>query len=147
MVSRISEPSTVWTCLLHHLGFIRTPVNNPINYDKLVGGFNPFEKYAREIGSFPQVGPGENKNSVWNHHLANYQPQLVDAGFQPSTVAWKMIFPSSSTPRRARWRYHDHHRQSRHLHRQSPGIQVYPWGEIGAPTSRHVGKPQWNWYL
>ena len=22
-----------------------------------------------------------------------------------------------------------------------------PWGEIGAPTSRHVGKPQWNWYL
>jgi len=23
---------------------------------KLVGGFNPFEKYAREIGSFPQVG-------------------------------------------------------------------------------------------
>ena len=24
--------------------------------DKLVGGFNPFEKYARQIGSFPQVG-------------------------------------------------------------------------------------------
>ena len=23
---------------------------------KLVGGFNPFEKYARQIGSFPQVG-------------------------------------------------------------------------------------------
>ena len=22
----------------------------------LVGGFNPFEKYARQIGSFPQVG-------------------------------------------------------------------------------------------
>ena len=22
----------------------------------LVGGFNPFEKYARQMGSFPQVG-------------------------------------------------------------------------------------------
>ena len=22
----------------------------------IVGGFNPFEKYARQIGSFPQVG-------------------------------------------------------------------------------------------
>ncbi len=31
----------------------------------LVGGFNPFEKYARQIGSFPQVIRGENKN----HHL------------------------------------------------------------------------------
>jgi len=28
------------------------------NYNQtyLVGGFNPFEKYARQIGSFPQVG-------------------------------------------------------------------------------------------
>ena len=32
----------------------------------LVGGFNPFEKYARQIGSFPQVG-GKIKN-IWNHH-------------------------------------------------------------------------------
>ena len=34
----------------------------------LVGGFNPFEKYARQIGSFPQVGV-KIKN-IWNHHLA-----------------------------------------------------------------------------
>ena len=27
----------------------------------LVGGFNPFERYARQIGSFPQAR-GENKN-------------------------------------------------------------------------------------
>ena len=33
----------------------------------LVGGFNPSEKYARQIGSFPQVGV-KIKN-VWNHHL------------------------------------------------------------------------------
>ena len=31
-------------------------------HDKLVGGWtNPFEKYARQIGSFPQVIRGENK--------------------------------------------------------------------------------------
>ena len=27
----------------------------------LVGGFNPFEKYACQIGSFPQTDRGENK--------------------------------------------------------------------------------------
>ena len=27
----------------------------------LVGGFNPFEKYACQIGSFPQTNRGENK--------------------------------------------------------------------------------------
>ncbi len=34
----------------------------------LVGGFNPSEKYARQIGPFPQVGM-KIKN-IWNHHLA-----------------------------------------------------------------------------
>ena len=34
----------------------------------LIGGWtNPFEKYARQIGWFPQVG-GRTKN-IWNHHL------------------------------------------------------------------------------
>ena len=34
----------------------------------LVGGWtNPFEKYARQIGSSPQVGV-KIKN-IWNHHL------------------------------------------------------------------------------
>ena len=35
----------------------------------LGGGFNPFEKYARQIGSFPQIGM-KIKN-VWNHHLGH----------------------------------------------------------------------------
>ena len=36
----------------------------------LVGGWtNPFEKYARQIGSFPQVGM-KIKN-IWNHHLVD----------------------------------------------------------------------------
>ena len=35
----------------------------------LVGGVNPPEKYARQIGSFPQDsgGGGEIKNN-WNHY-------------------------------------------------------------------------------
>ena len=36
---------------------------NPI----LVGDFNPSEKYARQIGSFPQVGM--NIKNIWNHQL------------------------------------------------------------------------------
>ena len=32
----------------------------------LVGGFDPIEKYACQIGSFPQVGM--NIRNIWNHH-------------------------------------------------------------------------------
>ena len=42
--------------------------NNPL-YSKnttLVGGFNPFQKYDRQIGSSPQVGVKNIKN-IWNH--------------------------------------------------------------------------------
>ena len=36
------------------VGYIhRFPV---VQKDQLVGGFNPFEKHARQIGSFPQIG-------------------------------------------------------------------------------------------
>ncbi len=34
---------------------------------KLGGGLNPCEKYARQIGSFPQIGV-KIKN-IWNYHL------------------------------------------------------------------------------
>jgi len=33
----------------------------------LVGGFKKIETYARQIGSFPQVGV--NIKHIWNHHL------------------------------------------------------------------------------
>ena len=33
----------------------------------LVGGFNPVEKYARQIGSFPQVKV--DIENIWNNHL------------------------------------------------------------------------------
>ncbi len=33
----------------------------------LVGGFNPSEKYARQIGNLPQRGV--KIENVWNHHL------------------------------------------------------------------------------
>ena len=35
----------------------------------LIGGFNPSEKYARQIGSFPQFS-GWKLKTIWNHHLA-----------------------------------------------------------------------------
>ena len=34
----------------------RDPYDIPLVIADLVGGFNPFEKYARQIGSFPQIG-------------------------------------------------------------------------------------------
>ena len=37
----------------------------------LVGGFNPFEKYARQIGSFPQVGM--KIENIWNHQLVFWE--------------------------------------------------------------------------
>ena len=39
----------------------------PTIYTILVGGFNPFEKYKSNYGSFPQIGMKIEKN--WNHHL------------------------------------------------------------------------------
>ena len=35
--------------------------------ESLVVSFNPFQKYARQIGSFPQVEV--NIKNIWNHHL------------------------------------------------------------------------------
>ena len=35
--------------------------NNLLYNDRLGGGFDPFEKYARQIGSFPR---GENKKQL-----------------------------------------------------------------------------------
>ena len=61
----------------------------------LVGEFNPFEKYARQIGSFPQVG-GKIKN-IWNH-----QPKAIPFNrkamwfplFQTSAVSCFDNFPT-----------------------------------------------------
>ena len=45
----------------------RKPVFQASIFRYLVGGFNPSAKYARQIGSFPQIGM--NTKNVWNHHL------------------------------------------------------------------------------
>ena len=58
----------------------------------LVGSLNPFEKYARQIGSFP----GVNIKNVWNHHLAscslnrrnNPQSRRDDFGRRPPNTQW-----------------------------------------------------------
>ena len=49
----------------------------------LVGGFNPFEKYARQLGSFPQRFGLKIKN-LWNHHqaiLIPWNPTCLKTGF------------------------------------------------------------------
>ena len=81
-ISYLLKSCIIWICSLY----------------KLVGGWtNPFEKYARQIGSFFQV---------WNHHLASHD--LDSMGFvrivsvesrrakmgaakKPSTVPWFKI--------------------------------------------------------
>ena len=49
-------------------------------FTHLVGGFNPFEKYARQNGNLPKIGVknGENKKYERNHHLA------IFGGLKPS---------------------------------------------------------------
>ena len=59
----------------------------PIKQSILVGGWtNPFEKYARQNGSFPQIGV-KIKN-IWNHHLVFLHPRRlkVSSGIVPSDV-------------------------------------------------------------
>ena len=53
---------------------------------KLVGGFNLFEKYARQIGSFPQVRV-KIKN-VWNHHLVRLNRHLLKRWVSFRTSPW-----------------------------------------------------------
>ena len=45
------------------------PTNSPCERTKLVlvGGFNPSEKYARQIGNLPQIGV--RIKHILNHHL------------------------------------------------------------------------------
>ena len=55
----------------------------------LVGGWtNPLEKYAREFGSFSQVGVKVKK--VWNHHLVVYLPTFTTKIYknQPNVPFW-----------------------------------------------------------
>ena len=40
-----------FVCLIYYIFFIIQSLN-----PNLVGGFDPFEKYAHQIGSFPQIG-------------------------------------------------------------------------------------------
>ena len=54
----------------------------------LVGGFNPSEKYACQIGSFPQVGV-KIKN-IWNHHLVMFRVyQLIPSNSSPISLPFR----------------------------------------------------------
>ena len=58
----------------------------------LVGGFNPSEKYARQIGSFPQEGV--KIKHIWNHYLlVSHFPvlfilRLITSGTAGSSVSF-----------------------------------------------------------
>ena len=53
-----------------YLFFLRTEfLFWPLTKHPVLGGFNPFEKYARQIGSFSPPKKGVKINNNWNHHL------------------------------------------------------------------------------
>ena len=66
----------------------------------LVGGFNPFEKYARQIGSFPQVGL--NIKNAWNHHLVVALGKVCKKTFFRGTILQagrtRSTWPTKQTP-------------------------------------------------
>ncbi len=53
-------------------------------FDFLVGGFNPFQKYARQNGNLFPRDRGENKKYLSCHHLAFFHQKTT----QPPTVTW-----------------------------------------------------------
>ena len=57
------------TCIFFLRGNGDWTVQTKKTYSNLVGGFNPSEKYDRQIGSFPQVRDKNDKNSLSCHHL------------------------------------------------------------------------------
>ena len=65
-------------------------LNKILNF--LVGGFNPFEKYARQIGEIFPNFRGENKKNISNHH-----PVLVHVGskFSKTIQATKVSHPTT----------------------------------------------------
>ena len=56
----------------------------------LVGGFNPSEKYARQIGSSPQVRV--KQKNIWNHH----QVFLGNETWHQTTQTMHFFFPGKS---------------------------------------------------
>ena len=80
---------------------------------ELVGGFNPFEKYARQIGSFPQIGvkikkielppPSESLLKISGRNISASRPacqysiplRLCDRGWSqllPGYKFWLEVF-------------------------------------------------------
>ena len=55
--------------------------------ESLVGGFNPFEKYARQNGIIPP-SRGENKQYLSCHHLVLLLNHLLDLFFGGVSVLW-----------------------------------------------------------
>ena len=86
-------------------GFLHFRYLNCSGYSKymlpllLFGGFNPSEKYARQIGSFPQIGL--KIINVWNHHPGCFATFLIPLEVTFSTFEFGSLF---HYPKRARAR-------------------------------------------
>ncbi len=96
---------------------------------KLVGGWtNPSEKYARQIGSSPQVGV-KIKNP-WKHHLEKWKVKnCIQVAEQPSTVAkqfWNKV------------RYYHKNRPSRGFLERGDVNQFFP------PRLQHLQPPRYG---
>ena len=57
--------------------FLKGSMSNFGGVSSLVGGFNPSEKYERQIGSFPQVSGWKFKKYWRNHHLVKNQQPII----------------------------------------------------------------------
>ena len=66
------------------------------NKSHLVGGFNPFEKYARQNGNLPQIGV--NIKNIWNHFETTTQPSTFKQNRPPQ--------PSHHVRNPAGWLHH-----------------------------------------
>ena len=62
----------------HHLRKLAT------NWQKLIGGCNPSEKYAHQIGNhFPQGSGWKLKKYIWKHHLVIMRMAIHSQGGNP----------------------------------------------------------------
>ena len=96
------------------------------------GGFNPFEKYARQIGSFPQISGWKFQKYLSCHHLDTSDPSKYEKILASAKWCFFQIFGptpqpwiNSSTPQPGTWMFG-----------QSPRMEM-----MKPPCARGPGKP------
>ena len=108
--------------------FLRFLLKKGHHGNYLVGGFNPSEKYARQIGSSSPSFGVKIKN-LWNHHLVmtnhnhhNNRVQAQEPNFYPDFGSTKPQPVPSGCQRIPRWHVH-----VMHWYEQPPGRFAQSW--------------------